>query len=101
VPVVTRSGDIFQSRAGLSILGSMGLDALIAASDEDYVRIAVDLARDGARLAALRAGLRERMRASPLTDAPGYARELEAAYRSIWRQWCSHPQRRAPAALLK
>jgi predicted O-linked N-acetylglucosamine transferase (SPINDLY family) len=88
VPVVSRSGDIFQSRAGLSILGSLGLNELVAGSDEDYVRIAVELARDSARLAALRAGLRERMRASPLTDARGYARDLEAAYRGIWREWC-------------
>jgi protein O-GlcNAc transferase len=88
VPVVSRSGDIFQSRAGLSILGSLGLNELVAGSDEDYVHIAVELARDSARLVALRAGLRERMRASPLTDARGYARDLEAAYRGIWREWC-------------
>ena len=89
VPVVTRSGDIFQSRAGLSILGAMGLDELIAGSDDEYVRIAVELARDGARLAAWRAGLRERMRASQLTDGRDYARALEAVYRGIWRTWCS------------
>ena len=92
VPVVTRSGEIFQSRAGLSILGSMGLDELVARSDEDYVSIAVALARDGERLAALRAGLRGRMRASPLTDGRGYARALEAAYRGTWRAWCGRPQ---------
>ena len=93
VPVITRSGDIFQSRAGLSILGAMGLDELIAGSDDEYERIAVDLARDGVRLADLRAGLRERMRASPLTDARAFARDLEAAYRGIWRKWCVRPQR--------
>jgi protein O-GlcNAc transferase len=93
VPVVTRSGDIFQSRAGLSILGTMGLDELIARSDEEYVRIAVALARDTERLAKLRASLRERMRASPLTDAPSYARALEAAYRGIWRTWCTRSPR--------
>lgn len=93
VPVVSRSGKVFQSRAGLSILGSVGLAELVAEDDDDYVRIATGLARDGARLAALRAGLRERMRASPLTDSRAYARELEATYRRIWRDWCSRPQR--------
>lgn len=29
------------------------------------------------------------MHASPLLDAPAYARALEAHYRQIWRQWCS------------
>lgn len=93
VPVITRSGDIFQSRAGRSILGAMGLDELIAGSDEEYVRVAVALGRDSARQRALRAGLRERMRASALTDGLAYARDLEAAYRGIWRTWCGRPQR--------
>ena len=93
VPVVTRSGDIFQSRAGLSILGSMGLDELVAGSDEEYVRIAIALAHDSTRLAALRAGLRERMRASPLSDGRSHARALETAYRGIWRTWCSRSPR--------
>jgi predicted O-linked N-acetylglucosamine transferase (SPINDLY family) len=67
----------------------MGLDELIAGSDEEYLRVAVALGRDSARQTALRAGLRERMRASALTDGHAYARDLEAAYRGIWRTWCS------------
>lgn len=93
VPVISRSGDIFQSRAGRSILGAMGLDELVAGSDEEYVRVAVALGRDSARQTALRASLRERMRASALTDGRAYARDLEAAYRGIWRTWCGRPQR--------
>jgi len=27
-------------------------------------------------------------RPSPLTDAPRLAREIEAAYRTMWRTWC-------------
>ena len=69
----------------------MGLDELIAGSDEEYLRIAVDLARDSDRLVALRAGLRERMRDSSLTAARPYARALEAAYRGVWRTWCARP----------
>jgi predicted O-linked N-acetylglucosamine transferase (SPINDLY family) len=37
----------------------------------------------------LRAGLRERLRASALMDEPAHARALEAAYRHMWRQWCA------------
>jgi len=88
-PVVTLCGEVFQSRLGLRILGSLGLGDLIARNDEEYVRIAVELARDTGRLEALRTGLRERMRASCLTDAPAYARDLESAYRSVWRAWCA------------
>jgi predicted O-linked N-acetylglucosamine transferase (SPINDLY family) len=62
---------------------NVGLDQLIAETPEDYVRLATELADDLDRLAALRAGLRERMRRSPLMDAPGFTRRLEAAYQEL------------------
>lgn len=79
----------FSSRMGAQFLGSLGLAELAGPSVQDYVRIAVALARDPARLQALRAGLRERMRASPLVDAPQFAADMEAAYRSMWRERCA------------
>ena len=51
--------------------------------------IAVRVAADPAELAQLRAGLRGRMRASPLLDAQGFTRDLEALYRQAWRKWCA------------
>jgi hypothetical protein len=32
--------------------------------------------------------LRRRMRESPLCDAKGFARDIEAAYRHMWQSWC-------------
>jgi len=86
-PVLTLPGETPVSRAGLSLLSSVGLGELVASSEEDYVRIAADLAGDLPRLAGLRATLRSRMQASPLMDAPQFARNVEAAYRSIWERW--------------
>jgi protein O-GlcNAc transferase len=91
VPVLTLPGVMPASRAGLSLLSSVGLPELAASSEEDYVRLAVDLATDLPRLAALRATLRPRMQASPLMDAPRFARNVEAAYRSMWQAWCAAP----------
>ena len=88
VPVVTLVGPTVVGRAGLCQLMNLGLPELIASSPEQYVRIAAELAQDLPRLSELRATLRERMQASPLMDAPRFARNIEAAYREMWRRWC-------------
>jgi predicted O-linked N-acetylglucosamine transferase (SPINDLY family) len=88
VPVLTLAGERSVSRSAASILGALGLQDWIAADSADYVRRALAHAADAVRLAALRASLRERLRASPLMDEAGFARDMEAAYRGIWRAWC-------------
>ena len=90
VPLVNLAGEAFLARAGLSILTTIGLPELVARSEEEYLCIARDLAQDRVRLARLRAGMRERMRASPLLAAAAFTRDLEDCYRGIWRQWCEH-----------
>ena len=94
VPVVSRSGRSGASRSGISLLANAGLAHLVARSREEYVDIALGLATDLPALAQLRATLRERLRASPLLDAAGFTRDLEALYRDAWRSWCA---RRGPA----
>jgi len=46
------------------------------------------MAGDRAKLAEIRAGLRERMRSSALCDRDGFTRDLEAVYRQWWQRWC-------------
>jgi len=87
VPAVTLIGQTHMSRVGLSLLTQVGLTDLAAADLDRYVTIAAALAGDLPRLRELRRGFRDRMRASPLLDGAGVTRELEAAYREIWRNW--------------
>lgn len=89
VPVVTLAGRSHVGRVGTALLTHLGLEELIAASPEDYVARAVALARDPARLSAMRTGLRPRMEASSLTDPARFTSALEDAYRAMWRQWCA------------
>ena len=56
---------------------------------DGYVETAVGLAGDLDDLSARRAALRDRMTSSPLCDAAGFARDVEAAYRTLWRKWCA------------
>ena len=85
VPVVSLRGTISLGRFGDTILSAVGLDAWVADSEERYLAIAVERAKDLAALAGVRRGLRERMRASPICDEAGYARALEDAYRGMAR----------------
>ena len=89
VPVVTLRGDRHAARVGASILTTTGLASLIAETPDRYVAIATRLAGDLDALAQLRAGMRERLRKSPLCDAAGFARAMERAYREAWQRWCA------------
>ncbi len=88
VPVIALVGKFSLGRAGLSLLSNVGLPEMAVSSVEEYVRVAVNLAGDLPRLGSLRASLRSRMEASPLLDAGRLARNVEAAYRTMWRRWC-------------
>jgi predicted O-linked N-acetylglucosamine transferase (SPINDLY family) len=87
VPVITWPGETFAGRHAVSHLCSVGLTETIAHDRQQYVELAVGLAGDPARLAALRGGLRQRMAASPLCDGPRLAGNLMALLRGVWRQW--------------
>ena len=89
VPVITLAGQVHASRVGVSLLTNVGLPKLIAHDPDEYVRIATDLAKDVSRLSGLRAGLREQMARSPLLDGSQFARNVEEAYRKMWRIWCN------------
>jgi predicted O-linked N-acetylglucosamine transferase (SPINDLY family) len=89
VPVIALRGDRHAGRVGASLLTRLGLDALIAGDIDDYVAKAVALIGDRERLTALRGAQRARFVASALGDPAGFARDVEAAYREIWRAWCA------------
>jgi predicted O-linked N-acetylglucosamine transferase (SPINDLY family) len=88
VPVVTIPGDIFAARHSTSHLCNVGLPDWVARDVADYQDIAATRAADPAGLAALRAGLRARMKASPLCDQRRFGRNLGAALRGVWRDAC-------------
>jgi len=88
VPVVSLAGDTAVSRAGSSLLSNLGLEYLVADSEADYINIAADLLESPEALAQLRSELRDRLEASPIMNLPLFVRDLEAAFRKMWRDWC-------------
>jgi len=82
-PVLTRPGDTFASRVAASLNRQIGLDELIVDSDEAYVACAIELARQPARLDALRARLRDPLARARLFDIQAYANDFAALLTTI------------------
>ncbi len=76
VPTVTLVGDAMYERMSYSVLSNAGLGDLCAFSRDDYIDIAVRLAADPDRLQALRTGLRDQLRASPLGQTRQFAQDF-------------------------
>jgi protein O-GlcNAc transferase len=93
VPVVSLHGDGFAMRHGLSHLSNVGLGDWSVPDVESYVALAIRRAQDPGALAALREGLRARVLASPLCDAPRFGRGLGTALRRAWREYCGDAAR--------
>jgi protein O-GlcNAc transferase len=87
-PVVTLIGRTVVGRAGWSQLSNLNLREFAADAPEKFVEIAKTFAADLTRLSQLREGLRDRMQNSPLTASVKFSRDIEAAYREMWKIWC-------------
>lgn len=87
VPVLTLAGERFVARQGVGLMTNAGLPDWVATDADDYVQRAIQHAADLPRLAALRAGLRSQVLASPVFDAPRFARSFRAALRGMWTRW--------------
>jgi predicted O-linked N-acetylglucosamine transferase (SPINDLY family) len=88
VPTITLYGKAHAGRMAASVLHQIGLPELIAQSKNEYLDKVITLAHDLPRLSELRYTMRSRMLASPLCDGKSFTRDLEAAYREMWRKYC-------------
>jgi predicted O-linked N-acetylglucosamine transferase (SPINDLY family) len=86
VPFITKRGNRFLSHAGETIACNARLREWVAADEDDYIAKAVSFAAEPARLAELRAGLRQQVLASPVFDAARFAGNFEKAMWDMWEQ---------------
>jgi predicted O-linked N-acetylglucosamine transferase (SPINDLY family) len=91
VPVVALEGHTAISRQSAAFLYTIGCREWVAKTEDEYLKIAVQLATDGTALADMRKALRKKMAESPLCDDKRFTANLEDAYRLFWRKWCSEP----------
>jgi predicted O-linked N-acetylglucosamine transferase (SPINDLY family) len=76
VPLVSLVGEAFFERLSYSILSNAGLGDLCAQDLDAYVRLATELAADEPRRRALRAVIRDQLRASPLGQTERFAADF-------------------------
>jgi predicted O-linked N-acetylglucosamine transferase (SPINDLY family) len=87
LPVLTQLGEALPGRVGASLLGAIGLRELIAETEEEYERIAIELASDPAKLETIKAKLAHNRLTTPLFNTALFTRNMESAYEAIYRRW--------------
>jgi len=93
VPVVTyqrlTNNNHAHNVGGTLIRRIPGAESLITHSEQEYVKTAVSLASDFARLQQLRQNMRPAMLNSPLCDGPTFVKQLEGVYQTLWKRYCN------------
>ena len=89
LPVLTQAGESFAARVAASLLNAVGLPELITETQSQYESLAIELARNPARLSALKERLQQNRLTAPLFDTDLYTRNLEAAYRAMYERYQS------------
>lgn len=92
VPALTLAGLQPTGRITASILTWLGLGQCIAASPDDYVRLAVELGREPAQLAALRGDVQAAWSRFSPAAMQSYAGAVEDAYDEIWARYLAEAQ---------
>ena len=78
----------FASRMGRAMLQAIGRPEWVADTIPGYIDCAVQMASQPERLARWREAQRRQMAQSPLMDERAFVADVEAAYRTMWRERC-------------
>lgn len=88
-PLLCYPGSLFASRVAASLLTAAGIPELIASSMEEYENIAVELALNRPKLAAIRARIEQTRYVNPLFDTERWVRNVEQLYWQAWRNYAT------------
>jgi predicted O-linked N-acetylglucosamine transferase (SPINDLY family) len=87
LPVLTLMGGSFSSRVAASLLNAIGLPELITNTQEGYETLAIDLALNPKKLAAIKLKLANNRLTTPLFDTPLFTKNIEAAYIKMYERY--------------
>ena len=86
LPVLTCPGETFAGRVAASLLKAVRLPELVAQSEDDYERLAIELARSPGRIADLKRKLEANRQVAPLFDIERFTRHLEAGFVAMFER---------------
>src|SRR5262249_1300505 len=86
LPVLTQIGETFAGRVAASLLNAIGLKELITTTPHDYEELAIKIATNSERLAAIKAKIANNRLSTPLFDTLSYTRRIETAYRAMYER---------------
>lgn len=87
LPVLTCIGESFASRVAASLLNAIQLPELITSTQEEYEALAVELATNPDKLAAIRRKLEKNRLTTPLFDTGRFTRHIEQAYTAMYERY--------------
>lgn len=87
LPVLTQPGAHFAGRMAASLLTNLGVPELIVPDAAAYEALAIALAREPQRLAALRQRIEEQRTRAPLFNTERFTRHMERAYDMMWARF--------------
>ncbi len=88
IPLVTRVGQQFAARNSYTMMINVGVTEGIAWTDAEYVEWGVRLGKDPALRQQISWQLRRSRQTAPLWNGKQFTREMEKAYKQMWRNYC-------------
>jgi len=88
IPILTLAGNRHASRIGQRLMHAINLPDWIARDHEDFVKKAVQFAKDRKGLDSLRRNMRTRINESGISNKKQYVHSLEKVLRQLWMKWC-------------
>jgi predicted O-linked N-acetylglucosamine transferase (SPINDLY family) len=85
--VLTQIGETFAGRVAASLLNAIDLPELITSTRQEYFELAVALATDPGKLAAIKHRLSQNRLAKPLFKTQLFTRHIEQSYEAMYERY--------------
>jgi protein O-GlcNAc transferase len=92
LPVLTLMGQSFASRVAASLLNAVGLPGLVTNTQQEYEKLAIELAMNPNKLADIKLHLSNNRLSAPLFNTPLFAKNLEEMYIKMHERYQSDLQ---------